>query len=83
MYPISQLQLNQIENAAETKAHLEKRLIYGCYPEVITRDGDQGRQEYLRELVSAYLLKDISSFEGVQVSTKNIRPIDPDCLSDW
>ncbi len=70
MYPISQLQLNQIENVAETKAHLEKRLLYGCYPEVITQEGDQGRQEYLRELVSAYLLKDILSFEGVQKSKK-------------
>ncbi len=70
MYPISQLELNQIENVGEVKAHLETRLIYGCYPEVIVLDGDLARQEYLRELVSAYLLKDILSFEGVQKSRK-------------
>ena len=72
MFPLSQMELNRIENPAQTKAHLEMRLVYGSYPEVITLASDELRQEYLQELVSAYLLKDILAFEGIQKSKKII-----------
>jgi len=72
MYPISQIELSQLENPAQTKAHLETRLTYGSYPEVITLESDIARQEYLKELVSSYLLKDILAFEGVQKAKKII-----------
>lgn len=72
IYPISQIELSSIENTAQVKAHLESRLIYGSYPEVITLENDQLRQEYLNDLVSSYLLKDILAFEGIQKSKKLI-----------
>ena len=72
MFPISQMELNQIENPAQTKANLEARLIYGSYPEVVTTESAHSRQEYLQELVSSYLLKDILAFEGIQKSKKII-----------
>ncbi|MBS3905119.1 MAG: ATP-binding protein [Simkania sp.] len=72
MYPIAQLELSHLENPAQTQAHLENRLIYGSYPEVIIFGSDAQRQEYLHELISAYLLKDILAFEGVQKSKKLI-----------
>ena len=72
MYPLSQIELNQIENQAETKAHLESRLIFGSYPDVITHQSIKAKQEYLQELVSSYLLKDILAFEGIQKSKKII-----------
>lgn len=72
MYPVSQMELNLVENRAEVKAHLEKRLIYGSYPEVITHDQEGRREVYLRELVSSYLIKDILAFEGIQKSKKLI-----------
>ncbi len=72
MYPISQLELNTIENKAQIQANLSNRLIYGSYPEVITSKDDQIKTEYLHELVSSYLLKDILAFEGVQKSKKII-----------
>lgn len=72
MFPLSQMELNQQENLAETKARLEMRMIYGSYPEVVTFPSDSLRQEYLQELVSAYLLKDILAFEGIQKSKKLI-----------
>jgi predicted AAA+ superfamily ATPase len=72
MYPISQLELNQIENPAVTHANLESRMVYGAYPEVITLDSDHSRREYLHELVSSYLLKDIIAYEGIQKSKKII-----------
>lgn len=70
MYPLSQLELTQIENHATTVANLESRMVYGSYPEVITLENDQARKEYLHELVSSYLLKDIIAFEGIQKSKK-------------
>lgn len=72
MLPISQIELKQIENLGETKASLESRLIYGSYPEVITLKNDESRQEYLRELISSYLIKDILAFEGIKKSKKII-----------
>jgi predicted AAA+ superfamily ATPase len=72
MFPLSQMELNRIENPAQTKAHLQMRMIYGSYPEVVTLPSDESRQEYLQGLVSAYLLKDILAFEGVQKSKKLI-----------
>ncbi|MBS0615287.1 MAG: ATP-binding protein [Verrucomicrobia bacterium] len=72
MYPISQMEMGQIENRPQTKAHLESRLIYGSYPEVILSKGNKARQEYLQELVSSYLLRDILAFEGMQKAQKII-----------
>jgi uncharacterized protein len=72
MYPISQMELNTIENSAQTNANLESRLIFGSYPEIITHKNDALRKEYLHDLVSSYLLKDILTFDGVQKSKKLI-----------
>jgi len=72
MYPISQMELNQLENPAQTKARLETRLIFGSYPEIITHENDNLRKEYLHELVSSYLLKDILALDGIHKSKKLI-----------
>jgi len=70
MFPLSQMELGQLENLAETKARLESRLRYGSYPEVITMQGEQEQRKYLHDLISSYLLKDILAFEGIQKSKK-------------
>ena len=70
LFPLSQLELGSIETPAETKAHLEDRLIYGSYPEVITSNSNSERTDYLREIVSSYLYKDILRFDLVQKSKK-------------
>jgi predicted AAA+ superfamily ATPase len=72
MYPLSQIELQGIENSAQTKANLETRLIFGSYPEIITHANDDLRREYLHELVSSYLLKDILALDGIQKSKKLI-----------
>lgn len=74
LYPLSQIELNQVENVAKREAQLESRLIYGSYPEVVTLKGSDTKKEYLQELVSSYLLKDILAFEGVKKSKKTHRP---------
>lgn len=70
LYPLSQMELNNTENRAETKANLEKRLLFGSYPEVITAESDNERQKYLKEIVNSYLFKDILEIDGIKNSKK-------------
>ncbi len=42
---------------------LEERLIYGCYPEVVTQDS---KEERLREIAVSYLYKDILEYGNVR-----------------
>ncbi len=72
MYPVSQIELGNLETKAETKSHLESRLLFGSYPEVVTHLGDAAKMDYLHELISSYLIKDILAFEGIQKSKKII-----------
>ncbi len=73
LFPLAQLEISQIEKVHETAASLESRLLYGAYPEVVTMSGNTQRQDYLRELVSSYLLKDILALEGVRHSNKLVQ----------
>lgn len=72
MYPVSQIELENLETKAETNSRLESRLLFGSYPEVITHPGDDEKMDYLHELVSSYLFKDILAFEGIQKAKKII-----------
>ena len=58
------------EDALETRQNLENRLIYGSYPEVTLMDSPRQKEEYLREIVGAYLLKDILALDGLRNSSK-------------
>lgn len=73
LFPLAQLELSQIEQPHETRARLESRLIYGSYPEVVTLADNRMREEYLRELISSYLFKDILELEGIRHSDKLVR----------
>ncbi|KAA6334585.1 hypothetical protein EZS27_017103 [termite gut metagenome] len=68
--PFSQKEITQIETALETRQNLEARLIYGTYPEVVTLDSFERKTDYLRDIVGAYLLKDILSIDGLKNSGK-------------
>lgn len=70
MHPFAQSEIEQQENAIETKGSLEDRLIYGSYPDVWKAKTSNDKKQYLKELVNAYLLKDILSFDGIQKSDK-------------
>lgn len=70
MFPLSQIELGATENKAQTRAHLEERLIYGSYPEVILQSDIRKKQDYLQELTTSYLYKDILALDGVRKSDK-------------
>lgn len=69
--PFSQKEIAQTETALETRRNLETRLIYGSYPEVVMMKDNYERQaDYLRDIVGAYLLKDILAIDGLKNSSK-------------
>lgn len=73
LLPLAQLEIGRIEAAHETRAQLAARLIYGSYPEVVLAPGAEDREAYLKELVSAYLFKDILALEGIRHPDKLLR----------
>ena len=68
--PFSQQEISQLENTLQTRQNLESRLIYGSYPEVVTLDSFERKTDYLRDIVGAYLLKDILAIDGLKNSGK-------------
>lgn len=70
LFTLSQMEISGIEKRHETEANLEARLIYGSYPEVVLMKNNTKRTQYLRELISSYLYKDILSLEGIRYSNK-------------
>jgi predicted AAA+ superfamily ATPase len=70
LLPISQSELSLTENMLEIRQNLEIRLIYGSFPEVITLADNVMRKEYLIDIVTAYLLKDLLSLEGLRNVSK-------------
>lgn len=70
LHPFSQQELGNQENALETKQNLEERLIFGSYPELIGLPSLNQKKEYLRDIINAYLLKDILMIDGVKNSRK-------------
>ena len=64
MYPFSCEELFNEFGEQEERRMLERRLIYGSYPEVVNNSGEE--RETLTELVGSYLYKDIFSFQDVR-----------------
>jgi len=66
LYPLSQLELAEIYNPQELKSRLERWLIYGGYPEVVTAETDSERRAIITEMMNSYLLKDILELEKIK-----------------
>jgi uncharacterized protein len=70
LFPISQLELNKIEEKFETKSNLNKRLIYGSFPEVIINNNIAQKKEILNSLVDNYLFKDLLQYNQIKKADK-------------
>ena len=68
--PFSQREIGETETLLETRRNLESRLIYGSYPEVVMIENYEHKIDYLRDIVGAYLLKDILAIDGLKNSGK-------------
>lgn len=64
LYPFSWEELRQVYSKLERTRLLEKRLIFGMYPEVVTDEGSE--EEILREVRKGYLYRDVLQFQDVK-----------------
>lgn len=70
LYPIAQTELIDSESLLQTHQNLDERLIFGSYPEVFKLDTLEEKAGYLKDLVNAYLLKDILVLEKIKNNKK-------------
>ncbi|GAB4320358.1 MAG: ATP-binding protein [Bacteroidales bacterium] len=70
LFPLAQIEYNQIESPVDTKSNLPVKLVYGNYPELLQYSAPEDKSAYLQELVNSYLLKDILEFDGIKNARK-------------
>ncbi|MFD2573761.1 ATP-binding protein [Spirosoma soli] len=73
LYPLAQLELSATETYLQTRDRLTDRLIFGSYPNVVRMNNDNDRVDYMKSMVSSYLLKDILLFEQVRNAHKMLQ----------
>lgn len=70
LFPFSERELYQIESSISKVGNVKERMVFGNYPELSHLPDKNDKIDYLNELVSSYLLKDILSFESIKNSSK-------------
>lgn len=70
LHPISYHELQQTLGALETRAELERWLVWGGYPAIVTTSDPALRERLIGELVGAYLYRDILDLEDVRRADK-------------
>ena len=66
LFPLSQMEFSAKEDYGTSLSNLEERLIFGGYPELMHIRDRKDKIHYLKDLINAYLLKDIIAFEGIK-----------------
>lgn len=70
LYPVSYEEVQDAFGKIESRAQLERWLIWGGYPAIVTTDQPASRESLLGELVGSYLYRDILELEGVRRADK-------------
>jgi uncharacterized protein len=70
LFPLSESEYNQVENRISKVDKIQERLVFGCYPELLHLPDMSDKRDYLNEMVSSYLLKDILAYEDIRNSQK-------------
>ena len=70
LFALSENEYNQIENNISKIDKIRERLIFGNYPELLHLPDQTDKSDYLNEMVSSYLLKDILVYESIKNSQK-------------
>lgn len=72
LYPLSVSEIPVELPDISTKPRLEEFLLFGMYPKIITLITEEDKSNYLNDLISNYLYKDILSFENIRKPKKVI-----------
>ncbi len=70
LFALSENEYNQIENSISKIDKVRERMIFGNYPELLHLPDREDKIDYLNEMVSSYLLKDILVYENIKNSQK-------------
>ncbi len=70
LLPISLQELSVFHNRFELNDQLEERLIFGSYPEVVTTVNNAEKENYLRDISSSLIFKDILELEMIKYPLK-------------
>ena len=70
LYPVAWLELLGHHSAFELRSRLEELMIYGSYPEIFSIPNARKKQQYLMELSSSYLYKDVLELTNIRHSRK-------------
>lgn len=70
LYPVSYMEIQATIGAFDTKAQLDRWLIWGSYPAIVTTDSAHLREKLLGELVGAYLYRDLLELDGLRRADK-------------
>ncbi len=68
LFALSEHEFNQVENNVSKIENVAHRLVFGNYPELLQIPNKEDKIDYLKEMVSSYLLKDILVFESIKNS---------------
>ena len=68
--PFSIRELVESTSRIEYKQRMEQHIVYGHYPELESIENEKLKQEYLNDVVDAYLLRDILAFDGLKHAQK-------------
>ncbi len=68
--PLSIREIASKFSGFEIKINIDNHLVYGLYPELLSLPNLREKQEYLEDMVNAYLLKDILAIDGVKNASK-------------
>ena len=68
LFALSENEFNQIENSISKIDKLRERLIFGNYPELLQLPDQIDKIDYLNDMISSYLLKDILVYENIKNS---------------
>jgi len=70
LFALSENEYNQVENSISKIDKVRERMIFGNYPELLHLPDREDKIDYLNEMVSSYLLKDILVYENIKNSQK-------------
>ena len=70
LFALSENEYNQVENSISKIDKVRERMVFGNYPELLHLPDREDKIDYLNEMVSSYLLKDILVYENIKNSQK-------------
>ncbi len=68
LYPISWQEYVEKQGLSSARKDLEKLMIYGSYPEVLSYQSDTDKIQHLREITNGQLYRDILEFQDIKKS---------------